>query len=67
MTNDISPLDRAWSLTPWWMLRIREFDALEIHPCTIIGSDSTGVEIVEPCEPGATNFWIIQMNSGIVC
>ena len=42
MSTDISSLDLARALTPGWMLRIKDFDALEIHPCAIIGCDSTG-------------------------
>lgn len=59
MSNDISPLDLARAITPWWMLRIKDFDALEIHACAIIGRESTGKEIVEPCEPADADFWTV--------
>ena len=45
----LSPIDAANALTPDWMRRIREFDALEIAPCRVVGHDSLGNEIVEPC------------------
>jgi hypothetical protein len=57
MSTDISPLDRA--LTPSWMLRIREFDALEIHPCAVVARDGTGMEFVEPCKREDAHFWAV--------
>jgi hypothetical protein len=59
MTNDISPIDAARAITPRWLLRIWEFDALEIHPCAVIGHDSTGRDIVETCEPQDAHFWTV--------
>jgi hypothetical protein len=59
MSNDISPLDLAKSLTPDWMLNIRSFDALEIHPCAVIDRLSDGREIVEPCAPENADFWTV--------
>ena len=38
--KSISPIEVAFALTPRWMLNIRQFDALEIHPCMVIGKDS---------------------------
>lgn len=35
----ISPIAAAKALTPRWMHNIRDFDALEIHPCIVIGND----------------------------
>lgn len=57
--DQVSPIDAANALTPAWMRRIREFDALEIHPCTVIGHDSTGAKIVEQCEPEDAHFWTV--------
>jgi hypothetical protein len=39
------PIAAARALTPLWMLAIRDYDALELHPCCAI-SDSDAVEIV---------------------
>jgi hypothetical protein len=39
MKDDIPPIDVAYTLTPQWMLNIRSFDALEIHPCAVVGHD----------------------------
>ena len=59
MTNDISPIDAAYAITPRWLLRIWEFDALEIHPCAVIGKDSTGADISAPCEREEADFWTV--------
>jgi len=58
---DISPIDLANALTPHWMRDIRDFDALEIAPCRIVGHDSRGNEIVEPCDdaPEEAAFWTV--------
>jgi hypothetical protein len=54
-----SPLDVAEQLTPSWMRRIREFDALEINPCQIIEILQNGTEVVEPCDPAQADFWTV--------
>jgi len=56
MTNAISSIDDP--PLPW-LLRIWEFDALEIHPCMVVGHDSMGGDIVEPCEPEDAHFWTV--------
>jgi hypothetical protein len=58
---DLSPIDIANALTPHWMKNIRDFDALEIAPCRIVGHDSLGNEIVEPCDdaPEEAAFWTV--------
>lgn len=55
----ISPIDAAKALTPRWMQNIREFDALEIHPCMVIGNDGMDDPIVEQCEPEDAHFWCV--------
>lgn len=55
----VSPLDAAKAVTPRWMQNIREFDALEIHPCTVISNDSMENPIVEQCAPEDANFWCV--------
>src|ERR1700677_1039339 len=57
--TDVSPIDAAEAVTPYWMPNIRDFDAIEIHPCMVIGNDSMGNEIVEPCEPEDAHFWTV--------
>ncbi len=56
-----SPIDAANALTPDWMRRIQEFDALEVAPCRVVGHDSLGNEIVEPCDdaPEEAVFWTV--------
>jgi hypothetical protein len=61
MSNPLSPIDAANALTPDWIRKIRDFDALEIAPCRIVGNDSLGNEIVEPCDdaPEEAAFWTV--------
>ena len=46
------------AVTPWWMLAIRDFDAIEVHPCCIVGF-ADGVDVVETCERGDADFWSV--------
>jgi hypothetical protein len=55
----VSPIDAAKAVTPHWMRNIRDFDAIEIHPCTVIGNDSMENAIVEQCEPEDAHFWCV--------
>jgi hypothetical protein len=55
----VSPIDKAKALTPRWMLNIRDFDALEIHPCAVIGNDSMDNPIVEQCDRKDAQFWCV--------
>jgi hypothetical protein len=55
----VSPIDAAKALTLRWMLNIQDYDALEIHPCTVVGNDSIGNDIVEQCEPEDAQFWTV--------
>ena len=57
--NPVSPIDAANAFTPRWMRNIRDFDALEIHPCIVIGYDGMGGDIVEQCEPEDAHFWTV--------
>jgi len=56
--NETSPLAVARSLTPWWMMRIREFDGLEIRPCKTIGYVNNE-EVSMPCEPELASRWTV--------
>ena len=64
-TQDISPIELANALTPHWMRRIHEFDALEIQPCRVVGNDGLGNEIVEPCDeaPDEAAFWTVCLSA----
>jgi hypothetical protein len=55
----ISPIDAAKALSPDWMRNIHDFDALEIHPCCVVGHDSMGSDIVEQCNPQDAHFWTV--------
>ena len=59
MTKDLSPIDAANALTPHWMRNIADFDALEIHPCAVVGRDASGTDFVEQCEPEQAHFWTV--------
>ncbi len=55
----VSPIDAAKAFTPRWMQNIKGFDALEIHPCVVIGNDNMVNPIVEQCEPEDAHFWCV--------
>jgi hypothetical protein len=55
----VSPLGAAHALTPRWMRNIQDFDALEVHPCWVIGNDRMDNPIMEQCEPGNAHFWCV--------
>jgi len=57
--SPISPIDAAYAITPGWTRNIRDFDALEIHPCAVIGNDRLDKPIVEQCEPNDAQFWTV--------
>ena len=46
MSAPSNPIAAAFAATPWWMLAIRNFDAIEVHPCCVVGV-AGGIEIVE--------------------
>jgi len=59
MSKHIPPINAERALSPRGLLEIREFDALEIHPCAVIGHDGMGTELVEPCAPEEAHFWTV--------
>ena len=59
MKRSISPIVAPGARQRHWLLRIWEFDALEIHPCSVIGYGSAGKEIVETCAPKEADFWTV--------
>src|ERR1700693_5823966 len=56
MSAPSNPIAAAFAATPSWMLAIRSFDAIEVHPCCVIGF-ADGAEIVETGERGDAHFW----------
>lgn len=58
MSSDTS-LITAYAIRTCWLLRIWEFDAIEIHPCAVIAYDGACNEIVETCEPKDASFWTV--------
>jgi hypothetical protein len=59
MSAPIDPIVAAKAATPWWMARINEFDAIEVHPCWVVGNTSGGTKIIEQCEPAQAHFWSV--------
>ena len=53
-----NPIVAAFALTPFWMLTIQEYDAVEVHPCRVTGF-ADGQELIEQCEPEAADFWSV--------
>lgn len=77
----ISPIEKAKALTPWWMMEIRRYDGLEIHPVRDYHreKDLTGPLCedpdnretwCEPCDPHEAEFWSVYghcKEGGIEC
>jgi hypothetical protein len=38
MSAPLNPIEAAFAVTPWWMLAIRNFDAIEVLP-TVFNAD----------------------------
>lgn len=67
MSNN--PIEKAKALTPWWMMEIRRFDGLEIHPCHVCDVED-GIEHVEQCTPDEAEFWSVYghgIEGGVWC
>lgn len=66
-----TPIDEAKAVTPWWMMAIRQYDGLEIHPVRNIESDpATGNIFCEPCEPEEAHLWSVYghlIEGGVQC
>ena len=58
MSAPLNPIEAAFAVTPSWMLTIRNFDAIEVHPCCVVGF-ADGVDMVETCEPEDAHFWSV--------
>ena len=67
----MNPIEKAKAMTPWWMMEIRRFDGLEIHPVRDLKADDPGDETwCEPCEPEEAQFWSVYghlVEGGVEC
>ena len=64
-----NPIAAAFAITPSWMLAIRNFDAIEVHPCCVVGV-AEGQEIVETCARADADFWSVYghcVTGGLEC
>lgn len=79
----INPIEEAKAVTPWWMMEIRRFDGLELHPVrdlkwdenergprpfNLPGDDEE--TWCEPCEEHEAHFWSVYghlREGGIEC
>ena len=64
-----SPIDKAKALIPFWMLKIHDYDGLEIHPCHEQEEDD-GSTHIEQCEAEEAQFWSVYghlKTGGIEC
>jgi hypothetical protein len=69
MSAPSNPIAAAFAVTPPWMLAIRDFDAIEVHPCRVVDI-AGGVETVETCEAADAQFWSVYghcVTGGLVC
>jgi hypothetical protein len=53
-----NPITAAFNATPRWMLSIRDFDEIEVHPCCVVGF-ADGLDIVETCDREDAHFWSV--------
>jgi len=74
----ISPIELAKALTPWWMMEIRSFDGLEVHPVRDYNRDKASTDSMpvdhetrcDPCPPHEAEFWSVYghcREGGILC
>jgi len=64
------PVKLAKALTPWWMMEIRKFDGLEIHPVQEFTDQNDGSRYCEQCEPSEAQFWSVYghlKEGGVLC
>ncbi len=65
-----NPIELAKQLTPWWMMDIRRFNGLEIHPVRNLFSPQRDETCCEPCEPCEAECWSVCghcIEGGIEC
>src|ERR1700733_15424575 len=64
-----NPVEAAFAVTPSWILAIGNFDAIEVHPCCVVGL-SDRQEIVETCAREDAHFWSVYghcVTGGLEC
>jgi hypothetical protein len=69
MSAPSNPIAAAFAATPSWMLAIRDFDAIAVHPCRV-ADVADGIETVERCGPTDACFWSVYghcVTGGFVC
>ena len=54
-----SPIEMAKRLTPWWMIEIKRFDGLELHPVRSLSCPGVHQSWQEQCEPHNAEAWSI--------
>lgn len=57
------------AMAPWWIRGIHSFDAIEVHPCCVVGSNEDR-DFIETCEPEAAHFWSVyghRRTGGVLC
>ena len=58
MSAPSNPIAAAFAATPSWMLAIRDFDAIVVHPCRVVDA-ADRIETVERCEPADAQSWSV--------
>jgi hypothetical protein len=69
MSAPSNPIAAAFAVTPWWMPAIRDFDAIEVHPCRV-AAVVDGIETVERCALTNAQFWSVyghRVTGGFAC
>jgi len=58
-SRDISMTGSSYLTEPWWMVRIKDFYALRIHPSQVMGRGHRGEVLTWPCAPESATCWIV--------
>lgn len=64
-----SLIEEAKASVPFWMMEIRNYDGLEIHPVHEM-TDDTGFQFCEQCGPHEAHFWSVyghMKEGGVMC
>ncbi len=62
MLNDLNTLvllAKARAVMPQWMLKIHDYNGLEIHPVRLSGHGPKGKEIMVPCRQHQASLWAV--------
>ena len=69
MSAPTNPSVAADAATPWWVPKIAGYDAIEVHPCCVVGF-ADGQEFIETCEAEDAHFWSVYghcKTGGVEC